>query len=40
MRESLRSGEKPDAVLLDVRLPDLSGLECSKSCDRLIPSFP
>ena len=32
--------EKPDAVLLDVRLPDLSGLDVLKELRSAIPSCP
>jgi nitrogen regulation protein NR(I) len=37
---SLVRGEKPDAVLLDVRLPDLSGLDVLQELRRMDPKLP
>src|SRR5438874_282122 len=36
----LAQNEKPDAVLLDVRLPDMSGLDAFDEIHRLDPRLP
>src|ERR1051325_1103778 len=33
-------GEQPDAVIMDIRLPDMSGIECTAKLKTILPKLP
>ncbi len=33
-------GERPDAVIMDIRLPDMSGIDCTNKLKTIVPELP